>query len=131
MWECSCRSAGKFHLPAFPEPGPIPTQPFPGQVTQGGTQNAQLNLSQIVTSPVLPSMAAQLAGATPAGVAFLLKLHLDQSDQRIGIMLSQQKICELMDAWRVRDNDGEEPSIGSEASPHQISALHARLVGGG
>ena len=60
-----------------------------------------------------------------------MKLHLDQSDQTIGYMLTPPKIIELLESWRIRENDGEEPSPGLEASPHQISALHSRLVAGG
>ena len=59
-------------------------------------QMAQTQLA--IPGAVLPSLAAQLASATPVGGAFLLKLHLDQADQGIGILLSPQKIIEVMEA---------------------------------
>ena len=101
-------SRQKFNLPEILEPGSHTQLAIPGAI--------------------LPTLAAQLAAATPSGGAFHMEFHLDQADQTIGYMLSPPKIIELLEAWRVRDNDGEEPIPGLENWPQQISALHSRLT---
>ena len=86
--------------------------------------------SQVYSGVPQPSLAAQLAGVTPEGVDFFMKLHLDQASQGFALLLSDQEIAELMDDWRDRYNDGEEPVLGSEATSHQISTLNTPLNSG-
>ena len=60
-----------------------------------------------------------------------MKLHVDQASHQLRILFTDQKIQAMLDDWKARHNDGEDPPIGSEPSHHQISALHARLIHGG
>ena len=76
-------------------------------------------------------MTAALSGLSEDGSAFLMKMHLDQTAQQLCILLPEQKLAELLEAWKVKHNDGEDPRPGEEASSNQIPAMNARFNTGG
>ena len=118
-----CRAKfGLTDLPAGPLFQPVPTQQImPGLFSVGqGMPLLQTHPALVYSGVAVPTQASQLAGVTPDGGLFLSKLHLDENSQAYAVLCTKHRIAELLDAWQVRENDGEEPAIGTGATPHQI-----------
>ena len=84
---------------------------MPGQLTAGhGLPLLHTQLAPVYSGVAMHNQASQLAGATTDGGLFLSKLHLDQNSQAYAVLLTEQRIAELLDAWQIRESDGEEPA---------------------
>ena len=90
--------------------------PAPGPASTGGA-----GIPALVASAVQQALPASSKGK------LLVSKVLDQADDSEVELIDAKKIETLLEAWRIAENDGEEPTEEEEATAAQLSALENRI----
>ena len=91
-----------------------------------------------VPSATMAAIPAMIQGAVNAALPaasgsnkIMANKVIDQGDDTEVAPMDQKEIDKLLEEWKIRENDGEEPTEGEEATSAQLSALYSRTKNGG